>query len=628
MHQTKTRDKIHSVPFSSGAEAMNEELKLELEEEAALVNLNINGQDVACPENWNLIMAARKAGYEIPSLCYLRGINENSSCRVCLVDVARKQGEDFRMLTACSTKVAEGMVVRTNSTRVRKTVRLNLELIKANHNSDCLSCIRNDNCEFQRLCAMYGVQTSRFTGAVRAAEIDDLSWSVVRDPGKCILCGRCVNTCKKVQGIGVLEFSKRGFETTVGPAFGYSMKDVNCLYCGQCIEACPVGALHEKDQIEEVLKEIENPDKFVIVQTAPAVRAALGEEFGYPIGTAVTGKMVAALRRLGFDRVYDTNFAADLTIMEEATELISRLKNNERLPLLTSCSPGWVRYCELYYPEFLENISSCKSPQQMMGAVIKSYYAERVGVDPESIVSVSVMPCTAKKTEANRPEMEVDGLRDVDYSLTTRELSRMIRQSGLQFKELADEQADSILGDYTGAGVIFGTSGGVMEAALRTAADILTGEDLADFEYSEVRGMEGIKEAAVLLPFEGKEIELKVAVVSSAANAAKVLDAVKAGDKTYHFIEVMACPGGCIHGGGQPYVPARERIFLDPRPARAKALYDEDLAQNERKSYKNSDVQELYKRFFGEPNSERAHKYLHTHYEQREVYPLKEETSL
>ena len=455
-----------------------------------------------------------------------------------------------------------------------------------------------------------------------------MSWSIVRDTSKCILCGRCVNTCKEVQGLGVLEFVGRGFNTEVAPAFDYSMKDVNCIYCGQCIEACSVAALREKSYTEQVFDAINDPNIHVVVQAAPSVRAAIGEEFGVKMGTPTTGKMTAALRRLGFDRVFDTNFSADLTIMEEANELLHRINNGGKLPMITSCSPGWVRFCEMKYPDFIENMSTCKSPQQMMGALIKTYYAEKNNIDPKSILSVSVMPCTSKKTEANRPEMQVDGLRDVDISLTTRELADMIREAGIDFNRLPDEDPDPLMGDYTGAGVIFGATGGVMEAALRTAADILTGEDLEEIEYLAVRGLEGVKEATLQLPINGVLTDVNIAVAHTVKSAAKVLDAVRAGEKNYHFIEVMACPGGCVHGGGQPIVSAKARLDLNPHALRAKALYSEDERQVRRKSHHNSEIIAIYRDYLGEPMGELSHKLLHTHYTPLHPYQIKDEEQL
>lgn len=584
------------------------------------VNITINNIPLTVDEDLTVLLAARQAGFDIPTLCYLKDLNEIAACRLCVVEV-EINGRPMRNLPAsCALRVEEGMVIKTNTNKVRKAVKQNLELILANHDRDCLTCNRNGSCELQTLCEQRGVSTVNITGKQREKKIDSLSFSIVRDTSKCILCGRCVNTCKTVQGLGVLEFVGRGFHQEVGPAFGYSMRDVNCIYCGQCIEACPVSALREKSNIEQVFEAIDNPELHVVVQAAPSVRAAIGEEFGIKMGTPTTGKMTAALRRLGFDRVFDTNFSADLTIMEEANELLDRVLNGGKLPMITSCSPGWVRFCEMYYPDFLDNLSTCKSPQQMMGAMIKSYYAQKNGIDPKSIFSVSVMPCTSKKSEANRPEMEVDGLRDVDISLTTRELADMIRQAGIDFKNLPDEKPDPMLGDYTGAGVIFGATGGVMEAALRTAADVLSGEDLQEIEYHAVRDLRGVKEATITLPINGKPTELKVAVAHTVLNASKVLDAVRSGEKEYHFIEVMACPGGCVHGGGQPIVSAKDRLDLEPKTLRAQALYSEDERQVLRKSHQNPEIIRAYDEFLGQPNSELAHKLLHTHYQKRGYY--------
>nr|WP_300093518.1 NADH-dependent [FeFe] hydrogenase, group A6 [Sedimentibacter sp.] len=589
------------------------------------VNVTINGITVNVPKDYTVLMAAREAGIDIPTLCYLKDINEIAACRVCVVEVDVK-GVPMRNLPAsCVLQVQDGMSVRTNTPKVRNAVRMNVELILANHNRECLTCMRNGTCELQKLCDELGIDDIEFQGAKREAKIDNLSYSIVRDSSKCILCGRCVSACRDVQGIGILDFTKRGFKTEVAPAFDFSMKDVPCVYCGQCIQACPVAALRERSYIDDVWDAIDDPEKFVVVQTAPAVRASLGEEFGYPVGTDVTGKMVAALKRLGFDKVFDTNFSADLTILEEGTELLSRVTNGGKLPMITSCSPGWIRYCELNYPEFLENLSTCKSPQQMFGAIVKSYYAEKEGIDPSKIVSVSVMPCTSKKTEANRPEMEVDGYRDVDYSLTTRELGDMIKRARISFTKLPDEHTDSILGDYTGAGAIFGATGGVMEAALRTVADILTGKDLESIEYSAVRGIEGVKEASVVLPIGGVDTEVKIAVAHGTANASKVLESVKSGEKQYHFIEVMACPGGCVHGGGQSHVSAKARLDVNPKVSRANALYELDRSLPLRKSHKNPEVMKLYEDYLKEPNGHLSHKLLHTHYVKRDSYIVEQE---
>ena len=584
------------------------------------VNVTINGIAVSVPADYTVLLAAREIGIDIPTLCYLKDINEIAACRVCVVE-ADVNGVPMRNLPAsCVLQVQEGMNIKTNTAKVRKAVRSNVELILANHNRECLICKRNGSCELQKLCDELGIKEIPYDGAKRKAVLDDLSYSIVRDSSKCILCGRCISTCRDVQGIGVLDFTHRGFNTEVAPAFDFSMRDVDCVYCGQCINACPVAALKEKSYIDQVWEAIEDPDKFVVVQTAPAVRASLGEEFGLPVGTPVTGKMVAALRRLGFDKVFDTNFTADLTILEEGTELLGRVTGGGKLPMITSCSPGWIRFCEMKYPDFLDNLSTCKSPQQMFGAIVKSYYAQKFNIDPKKIVCVSIMPCTSKKTEANRPEMEVDGIRDVDISLTTRELGDMIKQGRLNFTALPDEDPDSILGEYTGAGVIFGATGGVMEAALRTVADILTGQDLKEIEYKDCRGLAGVKEATLTLPIGGVPTEINIAIAHGTANAAKVLDAVRAGEKNYHFIEVMACPGGCVHGGGQSHVSAKARLDVNPKINRANALYSEDERQVRRKSHENPEVKKLYEDFLKEPNGHLSHKLLHTHYHKRDVY--------
>ncbi|GAB1476389.1 NADH-dependent [FeFe] hydrogenase, group A6 [Bacillota bacterium] len=584
------------------------------------VNVTINGVAVSVPKDYTVLLAAKAAGVDIPTLCYMKGVNEIAACRVCVVEVDIN-GVPMRNLPAsCVLQVQEGMNVKTNTAKVRKAVRNNVELILANHNRECLTCRRNGTCELQKLCQEMGIENVPYEGAKRKTVVDDLSYSIVRDSSKCILCGRCISTCRDVQGIGVLDFTKRGFNTEVAPAFDYSMRDVDCVFCGQCINACPVAALREKNYIEKVWEAIEDPEKFVIVQTAPAVRASLGEEFGLPVGTPVTGKMVTALKRMGFDKVFDTNFSADLTILEEGTELLGRVTGGGTLPMITSCSPGWIRFCEINYPDFLDNLSTCKSPQQMLGALVKTYYAEKFNIDPKNIVSVSVMPCISKKTEATRPEMGRDGIQDIDIVLTTRELGDMIKQARLDFLSFEDGEPDSILGDYSGAAVIFGNTGGVMEAALRTVADILTGENLKAIEYADVRGLEGIKETSVTLPVGGVPTEIKVAVAHGTANAAKLLDAIRAGEKFFHFIEVMACPGGCVHGGGQSHVSAKDRMIFDPRACRANALYSEDERQVIRKSHDNPEVKKLYEDFLKEPNGHKSHELLHTHYHKREVY--------
>ncbi|MFZ5966393.1 MAG: NADH-dependent [FeFe] hydrogenase, group A6 [Bacillota bacterium] len=582
------------------------------------VTLTIDNIKVEVPKDYTILQAAKVAGINIPSLCYLKDINEVGACRVCVVEV-----QGARALQAsCVHPVAEGMVVKTNTKKVRDARKATVELILSNHNRECLTCFRNGNCELQTVSEELMIGEIPFQGEKTvkdAAAVDAKSHSIVRDPSKCILCGRCVNVCKDVQTIGILEFTDRGFKTQVGPAFDVSMADSPCIYCGQCIVACPVAALREKSDIERVWDAIEDPDVHVVVQTAPAVRAGLGEEFGLPIGTRVTGKMVASLKRLGFDKVYDTDFAADLTIMEEGHELLGRIQNGGKLPMITSCSPGWIRFCEFNYPEFLDNLSSCKSPHQMMGAIIKSYYAEKHNVDPKKIFVVSIMPCTSKKTESARPEMKGTGLRDVDAVLTTRELAKMIKQARIDFVKLADESFDQdLLGDYTGAGVIFGATGGVMEAALRTVADVLEGKDLENIEYNAVRGVEGIKEAALTLG----GIEVKIAVAHGTKMARKLLDMVKAGEKEYHFIEIMGCSGGCVTGGGQPQVDAQTLMEVDLRVERAKALYEEDMVLGIRKSHQNPQIIKLYEDFLGKPNSHKAHELLHTHYTAREKFPV------
>ena len=581
-----------------------------------MVNVTIDGVSVQVPSNYTVLEAAKQAGIKIPTLCYLKDVNEVGACRVCLVEVEKARA----LAAACVMPVSEGMVVHTNSKKVRDTRRATLEMILSDHNRDCLSCIRNKNCELQTLAEEYGIRKVTFEGVKSPSVYDDKSFSIVRDGSKCIKCGRCVSACKK-QGIGVLSFLNRGFSTSVGPAYDISMADAPCIYCGQCIVACPVGALHEKEETDKVWAAIQDPSKHVVMQVAPAVRAAIGEEFGLPIGTRATGKMFAAMKRLGADKVYDTNWGADLTIMEEGTELLNRIQNGGVLPMITSCSPGWIRFCEFYYPEFIPNLSTCKSPHEMEGAVIKTYYAQKNNIDPKDIVVVSVMPCTSKKTEAAREQLvNADGLKDVDIVITTRELARMIREAGMDFNSLPDEGPDQdLLGEYTGAAVIFGATGGVMEAAVRTVADILEEKDLPEFEYKAVRGVDAdIKEAELTLG--GKNI--RVAVAHSTAAARKLLDSIRDGSAPeYTFIEIMGCSGGCVCGGGQPQVPAQKLMDIDIRAERAKALYEEDKIMPQRKSHKNSQVDKIYKEFLGAPNGHLAHELLHTTYAKREIYP-------
>ncbi len=577
-----------------------------------MVNIKINNMPLSVPKGISILEAARTAGIEIPTLCYLKKINEIGACRICMVEVKGARS----LVTACVYPVNEGMEIFTNTERVRKSRKTTLELILSTHDRKCLSCIRSGTCELQQLCKEFGVDDEgRFDGANPIHEYDDSAIHMIRDNGKCILCRRCVAACQ-AQHISVIGANARGFDTHIGSAFEKPLDSVACVSCGQCIVNCPTGAIYEKDDTAKVLEAINDPEKFVVVHTAPSIRVTLGECFGMHIGTNVQGKMVAALRRLGFDKVFDTDFGADLTIVEEANEFLGRVRNGGVLPMITSCSPGWIKYCEHYYPDMLDHLSSCKSPQQMSGAVIKTWYAEKMGIDPKDIVVVGIMPCTAKKFETKRENQSASGYPDVDYSLTTRELGRMIESAGIFFKHLPDEEFDNPLGDSTGAAVIFGATGGVMEAALRTAVEKLSGEELKSLDFTEVRGTEGIKEASYTV----NGMEIKVCVVSGLANANTIMEKVKNGTADYHFIEIMGCPGGCVNGGGQPIQHAVVRNFVDLRARRAAALYEADKDMPLRKSHESEAVKRLYAEFLGEPGSHKAHEVLHTSYVARPKY--------
>ncbi|AZR73533.1 ferredoxin [Anoxybacter fermentans] len=573
-----------------------------------MINLTIDGQQIQVKAGTTVLEAARSAGIKIPTLCYMKEINEIGACRVCVVEA------NGRMVASCVTPVTEGMEIKTNTPAVREARKTVVELMISDHPMECLTCERNGKCELQTLAENLGIREIPYEGARRDLPKDTSSPSIVRDPNKCILCRKCEAVCAKIQEAHVLGGQNRGFNTIVAPAFSLPLNDVACTMCGQCIHACPVGAIYEKDDTAKVWEALGDPEKHVVVQIAPAVRVAIGEEFGLEPGTLVTGKVYAALRRLGFDKVFDTNFTADLTIVEEGHELIERLNDPDAtLPMITSCSPGWIKYIEHFYPELIPHLSTCKSPQQMFGALVKTYYPEKVGIDPARIFSVSIMPCTAKKFEAQRPEMNSSGYQDVDAVLTTRELARMIKEAGIDFVNLPDEEADAPMGIYTGAGTLFGTTGGVMEAAVRTAYEVVTGEQMPDIELKAVRGLTGIKEAEV--DFNGKKI--KVAVAHGLGNARKLMDLIAKGEADYHFIEIMACPGGCIGGGGQPF-PTNDEI----RAARARGLYEDDKNKPLRKSHENPAVQELYKEFLKKPLGHKSHELLHTHYTRRGRYPV------
>ena len=579
-----------------------------------MLNVKINGISVSVEKGSTILDAARAAGVEIPTLCFMKEKNEIGACRICVVEA--NEGRGFRIVTACVYPVSEGMEVLTNTEKIQKARRTTLELILSTHEKKCLSCVRSTNCELQKLCRDYGVEESAFEGFKPTYELDTSTPHLVRDNNKCVLCRRCVAACNE-QYVGVIGANNRGIDTAIGTPFEVGLSNVPCISCGQCTVVCPTGALVEKDDTDKIWAALADPDKHVVVQTAPSIRATLGECFGMPIGTNVEGKMVAALRRLGFDKIFDTDFAADLTIVEEANELVERIKNNGTLPMITSCSPGWVKFCEYYYPDMLEHLSTCKSPQQMAGAVIKTYYADKMGIDPKDIVSVSVMPCTAKKFEIGREDQSAAGVPDVDIAITTRELSRMIMRAGINFAYLPDEEFDSPLGEDTRAAVIFGATGGVMEAALRTANDWLTGKDNTDIDFTAVRGTQGLKQATVNI--NGSDI--KVAVASGAAAAKCVMDRMKNGNPDgWAFVEIMGCPGGCVNGGGQPIQPQYVRDTVDLKAVRAKALYDQDASMALRKSHESPVVKALYSEWYDGFGGHKAHHDLHTSYVPRKKY--------
>lgn len=573
-----------------------------------MINLTIDGRNIEVPEGTTILQAAAKLNIDIPTLCYLKEINEIGDCRMCLVEVEGKRG----FATSCIQKVEEGMVVHTKTPEVLEARKTMLDLILSNHHQDCDNCVRKENCELQDLIKQFDKEKTVYEGTKNTYEIDDKSPSIVRDPNKCILCRRCVSMCNKVQKIGAIGVTERGFNSCVSTAGHNSLNDVNCTFCGQCIEVCPTGALREKDSTQIVWDKINDKNTYVIVQTAPSVRVALGEEFGMPIGTNVEGKMVNALKQMGFDKVFDTNTGADFTIVEEGTEFIKRLQNNDSLPMITSCCPGWVKYIEMNYPENIGHLSSCKSPHEMFGALLKTYYAKKEEIDPSKMFVVSVMPCIAKKYERQREEMK----QDVDAVITTRELARMIKQAKIDFVNLEDAKFDDPMGEATGAAAIFGVTGGVMEAALRSVSEIVTGKPLDKISFEQVRGESGIKRAEI----EIGDKKVKVAVAHGLANAQTIMEEIKSGKADYQFVEIMACPGGCITGGGQPIKNAKIQEEVDIHKKRAEAMYSIDEKSVIRKSHENPVLKQIYKEFLGEPNGELAHKLLHTHYSKKEKY--------
>ena len=573
-----------------------------------MINLTIDGRNIEVPEGTTILQAAAKLNIDIPTLCYLKEINEIGDCRMCLVEVEGKRG----FATSCIQKAEDGMVVHTKTPEILEARKTMLDLILSNHHQDCDNCVRKENCELQDLIKQFDKEKTVYEGTKNTYEIDDKSPSIVRDPNKCILCRRCVSMCNKVQKIGVIGVTERGFKSCVSTAGHNSLNDVNCTFCGQCIEVCPTGALREKDSTQIVWDKINDKNTYVIVQTAPSVRVALGEEFGMPIGTNVEGKMVNALKQMGFDKVFDTNTGADFTIVEEGTEFIKRLQNNDNLPMITSCCPGWVKYIEMNYPENIGHLSSCKSPHEMFGALLKTYYAKKEGIDPSKMFVVSVMPCIAKKYERQREEMK----QEVDAVITTRELARMIKQAKIDFVNLEDAKFDDPMGEATGAAAIFGVTGGVMEAALRSVSEIVTGKPLDKIAFEQVRGESGIKRAEI----EIGDKKIKVVVAHGLANAQTIMEEIKSGKADYQFVEIMACPGGCITGGGQPIKNAKIQEDIDVHKKRAEAMYSIDEKSVIRKSHENPVLKQIYKEFLGEPNGELAHKLLHTHYSKKEKY--------